>query len=114
MDSNVGMDFTLTSIHNKQLAAWAILKQQYAALHVSISPGLVNHLYRTCVSSVASYGCEDWGLRRLSTQPDRMRRMITQTEAKKLKNVAGLQRTAPDLVFYQEAGLVPLDCVWLQ
>ena len=114
MDSNVGIDLTLTCIHNEQSAAWAILKQQYAALQVSMSIGLVHHLYRTCVSSVASYGCEVWDLHRLSTQPDKMRRMITQTEAKMLKNIAGLRRTVPDLVFYQEAGLLPLDCVWLQ
>lgn len=69
IDSTSGIDFSFTHLYKKQIGAWAIRKQQYAALHASRSIALTNHLYRTCVSSAASYACEAWGLRELTAWP---------------------------------------------
>ena len=92
---------------NKQLAAWATVMLQCAALQVSMSIGLVDHLLRVCVSSLASDQCELWHLQRRSGQSDKLQRSIAKTEAKRLKNIAGLEKTDPDLVIYHESGCCP-------
>ena len=63
LDSRWGVFSTCLSREQKMWAAWASLQRQYAALDCGVALGLLSRLYAACVTPVASYGCELWGLR---------------------------------------------------
>jgi hypothetical protein len=107
-----GVGNTCSLLRNKMLAAWAMLRRQFAGLHCATSLDLMLQVYQTCVPPVASYACELWGHRPLPAPLKADRTGLDQTHALILRRIAGLRRTVPAAIVYAEVGGASLTRLW--
>ena len=109
-----GLLDTCGILYNKMVAAWAVLRREYAGLRCSVSVPLLLKLYRACIPPVASYGCELWGMRRLPAEQKKQASLMGKKHDQILCSITGLRLTTPKSVLFKELGDTPLPFVWAE
>ena len=115
LDSRWGVLSTCLSREQKMWAAWASLQRQYAGLDCGVALGLLSRLYTACVTPVASYGCEVWGLRDM---PHRgglgpARDQLELGHVNILRRILGLRKSTPRHIVLMEGISAPLKHSWI-
>ena len=78
-----------------------------------MSVGLLLRLYEACVPPTASYGCEVWGLRHLSTGESRSGRAALATaHLRLLRDIARVPTSVHTSILLHELEQRPLDHLW--
>ena len=107
------MSLTFGPLKSNMSAAWALLKRQYGRLQCLSSVGLLFRLYRVCVPSTASYGCEIWGFSRLPASAATARQQLSQSHLHMLKEISGVRKCTPTPILLAKFGLKSMPNQWL-
>ena len=82
--------------------AWSLLQQRYRNLRCVSSVHLLLRLYQVCVPPAGSYGCEVWGIRRLSGAAQKARQRLASVHLQILRQISGIRTDVPTAILFRE------------
>jgi hypothetical protein len=74
---------------------------------------LLLRLYQVCVPPAGSYGCEVWGIRRLSGAAQKARQRLASVHLQILRQISGIRTDVPTAILFRELQEKPLQDLWL-
>ena len=98
---------------DKAIAAWAIVQNKHANLHLGDTVNLKFHLFRSILIPTFHYGCEVWGMHSPRDPAAKQARChLEQKYMFFLKRICGLQSTTANAVIHAETNMSSLESFW--